>query len=126
MVSEDKKRKNHDIEDWGYRGIARRDFRASKDGPEVTLPPRRKRKSAPVSCHKNKDGFHTTPSRRDNPYNNILERNKYYFWNMMNRRPTNYCIDCGRYFSAKDMNRINAISESMRAFYGKQRQSVLD
>ena len=38
MVSEDKKRKNRDDKGWYYGGVKRRDFKASKDGPEVTGP----------------------------------------------------------------------------------------
>lgn len=56
MVSEDKKKKNHDVDSWSYSGTKKKDFRHSHDGPEVTGPPKPKRNNK--KCKRNKGGPH--------------------------------------------------------------------
>lgn len=60
MVSQDKKKKNHDDpnSNWRYGGVARRDFRASKDGPEAPKHVRKKTKKDKLVCKQSPDKVH--------------------------------------------------------------------
>lgn len=60
MVSQDKRKKNHDNpKDWGYGGVVRRDFRASKDGPEVIKQRRKRTKKEKKACKRSPDRVHS-------------------------------------------------------------------
>lgn len=60
MVSQDKKKKNHDDpgSEWRYGGVARRDFRASKDGPEEVKHVRKRTKKDKLVCKRSPDKTH--------------------------------------------------------------------
>lgn len=102
MASADKKRKNHDVESWHYRGVKRRDFRHSKDGPEVSrTTPSRKNKAR--FCKKNHNGSHEVK---------FGVTHYTWFWSLI-------CTHCGKIFSGYDAlkGHVNFVSEDDRLKY---------
>ncbi len=69
MVSQDKKKKKHDDpnSEWRYGGVARRDFRASKDGPEAPKHVRKKSKKEKKQCKRSPDKLHNFVYKIDAP-----------------------------------------------------------
>lgn len=90
MVSADKRKKNHDSEkEWNYGGVKRRDFRHSKDGPEV-INGRGKKKERKnlLRCHKSPDEKHLVQSYRRYSFSFDMKT---------------FCVYCGTYFSRKEI-----------------------